>query len=161
LSEQTNSIKSTIISIFAVFLIVLSYFLIDFNSILEYFKGDTKFISQDSSCDLRKESCKIVIQDETEFILSVDPKEIPLMQEIKFKIKSNKSNLENLTLNIYSTTMYMGEYFVDIKNLGEGFYEAVATLPACYVDNMKWNADIKIEKKSGNIGARFIFETRI
>ncbi|MDX4058934.1 hypothetical protein Q6A89_00225 [Aliarcobacter skirrowii] len=161
MEKQNNSLKSTIISIVVVLFIVSSYFLIDFNQLIQSFKGDVDYVTQDSSCNLKKESCKIVIQDGTEFILSVDPKEIPLMKEITFSIKSNNPNLKNLTLNIYSTTMYMGEYFLDIKNLGDGNYEAIGTLPTCYVDNMKWYADIIVDKTTHSIGARFQFETRI
>lgn len=161
MEKQNSNLKSTIISIVVVLFIVSTYFLIDFNQLIQSFKGDVDYVTQDSSCNLKKESCKIVIQDGTEFILSVDPKEIPLMKEITFSIKSNNPNLKNLTLNIYSTTMYMGEYFLDIKNLGDGNYEAIGTLPTCYVDNMKWNADIIVDKTTHSIGARFQFETRI
>lgn len=159
--KDKNSIKSTAISVFIVLLIVGSYFLIDFNNFVQFFKGKVDFVTQDSNCNLRKEPCKIVIQDGTEFILSINPKEIPLMETITFFIKSNKKDFDNLTLNIYSTTMYMGEYFLDIKNLGDGNYEAIGTLPSCYIDNMQWNADIKIEKTTHSIGARFQFETRL
>src|SRR5690606_22951498 len=113
MQKQNNSLKSTIISIVVVLFIVSTYFLIDFNQLIQSFKGDVDYVTQDSSCNLKKEPCKIVLQDGTEFILSVDPKEIPLMKEITFSIKSNNPNLKNLTLNIYSTTMYMGEYFLD------------------------------------------------
>jgi len=83
------------------------------------------------------------------------------MKPLVFSIKSNKDNLQNLALNIYAVDMFIGEFYLPIKNLGNGNYEASATLPACPIDNMKWNADIKIEKPIEDIGARFQFETHM
>jgi len=151
-------LKSIVLTIAVVF-IVIGYFMIDFNAIYQSFKPEVKYISQDENCNLHKNSCKIMLQDKTEFELSIEPKEIPLMKPLTFFIKSNKTNLQNLTLNIYATDMFMGEFYLPIKNLGNGNYEASGTLPACPVGNMKWNADIRIEKPMENIGARFQFET--
>ncbi|WP_418181197.1 hypothetical protein ACNSOL_05765 [Aliarcobacter lanthieri] len=159
--KENSHIKSTILSLLAISFIVIGYFSIDFNAFYQSLKGEVKYIIQDKNCDLRKESCKIVIQDDTEFILSIEPKDFPLMKPLKFSIKSNRSDLENLSLNIYSTTMFMGEFYLDIKNLGNGNYEATGTLPSCTVEKMSWNADIKIEKSTEAIGARFFFETEI
>jgi len=141
--------------------IVIGYFTIDFNAIYQSFKTEVKYISQDEDCNLHKGSCKIIVQDGTQFILSIEPKEIPLMKPLRFFIKSNKDNLQNLTLNIYAIDMFLGEFYLPFKNLGNGNYEASGTLPACPVSNMKWNADIKIEKPMEDIGARFQFETHM
>ncbi|WP_419677941.1 hypothetical protein ACN2EN_00225 [Aliarcobacter lanthieri] len=159
--KENSHIKSTILSLLAISFIVIGYFSIDFNAFYQSLKGEVKYIVQDEICDLRKESCKIVIQDGTEFILSIEPKDFPLMKPLKFSIKSNRSDLENLSLNIYSTSMFMGEFYLDIKNLGNGNYEATGTLPSCTVETMEWNADIKVEKSTETIGARFFFETEI
>jgi hypothetical protein len=99
------------------------------------------------------------MQDGTSFELEINPKTIPLMQSLTFLIKSNNENLKDLYLNIYATNMFMGDFNLPIRNLGNGNYEAVGTLPTCPVGNMKWNADIRIEKINETIGARFQFET--
>ena len=83
------------------------------------------------------------------------------MEEIKFSIKSNKNDLENLNLNIYATNMFMGDLNLPIKNLGNGNYEAKGILPTCPVGDMQWNAEIRIEKINKTIGARFQFKTDI
>ncbi len=159
--KKQNNIKSTILQLGLVLLIVLGYFLIDFNGIYQSLKGEVKYITQNEQCDLHKSSCTIEIQDGTIFTLSIEPKSIPLMKPLTFSIKSNKDNLENLTLNIYATNMFMGEFYLPIKNLGNGKYQAIGTLPTCPVGDMQWNADIKIEKATENIGARFQFKTDI
>ena len=157
--KKTNNIKSTILQVAVVLFVVVGYFLIDFSSLYQSFKGEAKFITQASTCDLHKSSCSIEIQDGTTFELDINPKSIPLMQSIKFSIKSNKTDLNELYLNIYATNMFMGDFNLPIKNLGNGNYEAIGTLPTCPVGDMKWNADIRIEKLDKIIGARFQFKT--
>ena len=159
--QTPNNLKDTIIAISIIAVIVVGYFMIDFNGIYQSFKGEAQFITQSKQCDLHKTSCNIKIQDETTFELEVTPKTIPLMEELTFLIKSNNPNLENLKLNIYATNMFMGEFHLPIKNLGDGNYQAVGTLPTCPVGNMQWNADIRIEKLDKTIGARFQFKTDI
>ncbi len=161
LKEKKDDIKSTLIAVFIIFVIVMGYFLIDFNAIYQSLKGEAKFITQEKSCDLHKSACTIKIQDGTTFTLEISPKTIPLMDELTFSIKSNKKDLEGLKLNIYATNMFMGEFNLPIKNLGDGNYKAVGVLPTCPVGDMKWNADIRIEKIDKTIGARFQFKTDI
>jgi hypothetical protein len=157
--KKNNNIRNAILQVGVVLFIVVGYFLIDFSSLYQSFKGKAEFITQASSCDLHKSSCSVKIQDGTTFDLEINPKSIPLMQNIKFSIKSNKTDLKELYLNIYATNMFMGEFNLPIKNLGNGYYEAVGTLPTCPVGNMNWNADIRVDKLNKTIGARFQFKT--
>ena len=159
--KNSSNTRDTIIAISIVAVIVVGYFMIDFNGIYQSFKGEAQFITQNKQCDLHQSSCKIKIQDETTFELEVSPKTIPLMEELTFFIKSNNPNLENLTLNIYATNMFMGDFNLPIKKLGDGNYKAVGTLPTCPVGDMQWNADIRVEKINKTIGARFQFKTDI
>ena len=122
-------------------------------------KGEAKFITQNKECNLHKKSCTITIADGTIFELGIEPKTIPLMHPLKFTIKSNNPNLKDLHLNIYATNMFMGDFKLPIKNMGNGNYEAIGTLPACPVGDMEWNADIRVEKLNKTIGARFQFKT--
>lgn len=157
--EIKNSKKSTVFLVVITILGIVGYFLTDFNEVSQSLKEEVAFINQDKECDLRESSCKISLQDGTEFILDIEPKSIPLMEDLKFTLKSSNKDLKNLEINLYSTSMNMGELYLPIKNLGNGNYEAKGKLAACLADSMKWNADIKIPKKDGNIGARFNFVT--
>jgi len=158
---QINSFKSLIFPTFGLVAIVAGYFLIDFNAVYQSLKGEAKFVIQNKKCDLGKTSCSITIQDGTSFKLEIEPKTIPLMEPLKFSIKSNNPNLKDLYLNIYATNMFMGDFKLPIKNLGDGNYEALGTLPTCPVGDMEWNADIRVEKLNETIGARFQFKTDI
>ena len=157
--ENPTNLSNTLLPIAIVILIVVGYFFIDFNTLYQSFKGKAQFVTQEKSCDLHNSACAITIQDGTSFELEISPKSIPLMEQITFSIKSNNAKLENLYLNIYATNMFMGDFNLPIKNLGDGNYKAVGTLPTCPVGDMQWNADIRIEKMNKTIGARFQFTT--
>lgn len=161
MEEQKNKLFSTILSLVVILSITIGYFTIDFNGLYQSFKGDAKFITQSPECDLHLSSCQIEVQDGTNFELSVEPKTIPLMKPLTFKLKSNKADLNDLHLNIYATNMFMGEFNLTFKNLGNGNYEAKGTLPTCPVGDMQWNAEIRLEKLNETIGARFQFKTDI
>lgn len=156
---EIDSFKNIIFPTFGLIAIVAGYFLIDFNGLYQSFKGEVKFITQDKKCDLHEKSCTLTIADGTSFELEIDPKTIPLMKPLKFTIKSNNPNLQDLYLNIYATNMFMGDFNLPIKNIGNGKYEAIGTLPTCPVGDMQWNADIRVEKLNETIGARFRFKT--
>lgn len=151
--------KTLIVQIIVIVSIVAGYFLIDFNKVYNSFRGEVQYTTQNENCNLKKTPCEIVVQDGTKFELEVFPKDIPLMQNLKFKLKSSNAKLDNISLNIYATNMFMGYFNLEFKNIGNGIYEAQGMLPTCPVGNMKWNADIELNKISQRIGARFQFET--
>lgn len=154
-----NDLKNIIIPLIGISVIVVGYYFIDFNALYQSFKGKAQFITQDAKCDLHKSSCDITLQDGTSFQLTIEPKTIPLMEPLTFILKSNNPNLQALKLNIYATNMFMGDFNIPLKNIGNGTYKAVGTLPTCQVGNMQWNADIRLEKLHKTIGARFQFKT--
>lgn len=159
MNQEKNDTKSLIFASIGIIAIVLAYFLIDFNTVYQSLKGEAKFVTQDKACDLHLTNCAIKIQDGTTFDLDIEPKTIPLMKPMKFSFKSNNSKLKDLYLEIYAVNMFMGEFKIPIKNLGEGNYEAIVTLPTCPIGNMQWNAEIRVEKLNETIGARFQFKT--
>ncbi|TLS72693.1 hypothetical protein FE246_04725 [Aliarcobacter thereius] len=157
---MNKELKINIILVSSTIFLVILYFTIDFNSIYQSFKKDINYIVQDEDCDLRNSSCKIVLENGIELILDIEPKNIPLMNDLEFVLTSNKEDLKKISLNIYSTTMNMGETNAIFHNIGDGYYSLKTMLPACIYDKMTWNADIRIEENNEILGARFSFETR-
>lgn len=151
--------KMLIVQITVILSIVGAYFFVDFNEVYNSIKGDVQYSIQDSNCDLKKGPCEVTVKDGTKFELEIFPKHIPLMENIKFRVKSSNDKLNDLNINIYSTNMMMGYFNLKFENLGNGLYETKGTLPTCPVGNMQWNADIDIDKMSERIGARFQFKT--
>jgi len=152
--------KTLILQIVVIVSIVSAYFFVDFNKVYNSFRGEVQYVTQNKDCDLHNGPCEVVVKDGTKFQLEVFPKEIPMMKNLKFRIKSSNEKLNNLAINIYATNMMMGYFNLKFKNLGNGEYEASGTLPACPVGKMKWNADVDLNKIDERIGARFQFQTR-
>jgi len=151
--------KTLLVQIFVIASIVGAYFFIDFNKVYNSLRGEVEYVTQNTNCDLHKSPCEITTKDGTKFTLEVFPKEIPLMENLKFKLTSSNDKLENLKINIYATNMFMGYFNLKFENLGNGIYEANGTLPTCPVGNMQWNADIELDKITQRTGARFQFQT--
>lgn len=151
--------KTLVIQVVVITSIVCGYFFIDFNKVYNSFRGEVQFVTQDKDCDLHKGPCEILMSDGEKMNLEVFPKDIPLMENLKFRLKSTNENLENTTLRIYATNMFMGYFDLKFENLGNGVYETKGTLPTCPVGNMQWNADIEVKKLNERIGARFQFQT--
>jgi hypothetical protein len=147
--------KTLFIQLFVIVSIVGAYFLIDFNTLYKSFEKEVTYTVQDNSCDLHESACSINLDDK-EFNLEVFPKDIPLMKNLKFVIKTNDKTFDEKTINIYATNMFMGYFNLKFNKVSDGIYEALGTLPTCPVGNMKWNADIALEDSKG---ARFQFET--
>lgn len=144
-----------------VVVLVSTYFMVDFNKLYIELRGEGEFIAQDKNCDLHLTPCSITIQDGTKFTLEIMQKDIPLMENLTFKVTSSNPNLQGLSLRVYATNMMMGEFNFALKNLGDGNYETTGMLPTCPVGDMKWNADIEMGSLTKLIGARFQFETDI
>lgn len=157
--QIVKSHYKTIIKISVVIALVAGYFLIDFNSIYKKIKPENSFITQSSDCNLHKKECRVVVDENSSFTLEIFPKPIPLMKKLRFQIKSEDKSIENLTIKVYTTNMFMGEFSHKLKKIEDGVFEAYVTLPSCKVGNMKWNVDLEKSGFSKSTGARFQFKT--
>lgn len=150
-----------IFQVLVVAAIILGYFLVDFNALYTKFQGEAVLVAQNSTCDLKKSSCSVTIDDGTVLEFEIEQKDIPLMKPLTFKLKSSNPKLENITLKLYATNMMMGTFELKFQNDGNGNYTTSTTLPTCAVGGMKWNADVQVSTFNKIIGARFQFETDI
>lgn len=151
--------KNTILMIVLVASIVGGYFFVDYNSLFDDARGDVKFALQNQDCDLHDGDCTITLEDGTSFNLEVFPKDIPLMKPVKFKVTSENYDGENIVLAVYAKNMNMGTQNIKLKKIKNNEYESDIILPTCIRGNMKWNADIVMDKVSHRIGAKFKFKT--
>jgi len=151
--------KNILAMIFLVAAIIGGYFFVDFGSLLNDARGDVKFVSQNENCDLHNGPCNISLEDGTSFNLEIFPKDIPLMKTVKFKITSENYTKKNITLDVYAKNMNMGTQSIKLKKIKDNEYESSVILPTCIRGNMKWNADIILDKLSHRVGAKFKFKT--
>lgn len=152
--KLSTSLISQVILVIA---FVSGYFLIDFKVLQKKIQGEGQYVAQNKDCDLRKGPCEVTIEDGTKLTLEVFPKDIPIMEKIKFKVKSSNKTLEDLSLKIYSTNMNMGSYELPLKRSSDGTYETSSTLPACKIGGMHWNAEIQKPSLFSITGAKFNF----
>jgi hypothetical protein len=151
--------KNTFLMIIFVAAIIGSYFFVDFNSLFNDARGEVKFAQQSDDCDLHEGPCKITLEDGTSFNLEVYPKDIPLMKPVTFKITSENYNKDIISIDVYAKNMNMGTQVIKLKKTSDNNYESNVILPTCIRGNMKWNADIIIDKLSHRVGAKFKFKT--
>jgi len=151
--------KNIILMTLTVAAIVGGYLFIDFNSLFNDARGEVKFISQNENCDLHNGPCDIVLEDGTRFNLEVFPKDIPLMKPVRFKITSQNYDKEYIPIEVFAKNMNMGKQKVQLKKIKDNEYESNVILPTCIRGNMKWNADIILDKISHRVGAKFKFQT--
>ncbi|WP_072681241.1 hypothetical protein [Arcobacter sp. LA11] len=150
--------STTLISqIILVLSLVSGYFLIDFKVLQKKIQGEGQFVEQNKDCNLRKGPCEVIIEDGSKVILEVFPRNIPIMEKIKFKVRSSDSSIKDLSLKIYATNMNMGTVELPLEKQTDGSFEVSSTLPACKIGGMHWNAEVQKSSLFNITGARFQF----
>jgi len=134
---------------------LLTYFFVDSADVYKLFMGETEFFHQSPTCDLHLSSCKADIPKLGTFEFDIEPKTIPLMEQLTFTIKSTQ-DADELDLHIYATNMNMGYHSFTLKKVAPKTYKATGILPTCTVGGMIWNAEVVHNNKGG----LFTFQTQ-
>lgn len=145
------------IEIVAVILIA-AYVLIDASDIYQWWVGDTQFATLSSPCNLHEQRCKATLKDGTILTFDIEPKNIPLMEPLRFTVTS-EHELSYIELKLFATNMNMGFHSFTLKPTSKGVYEAQGVLPTCMVGGMIWQANVILNEKSQSLGAIFTFQT--
>jgi len=132
-----------------------TYFFVDSADVYKLFMGETEFYQQSPTCDLHLSSCKADIPKFGTLEFEIEPKNIPLMKQLTFTVKST-NDVDELDLHIYATNMNMGYHSFTLKKIAPKTYKAEGILPTCTVGGMIWNAEVV----SGNKGGIFTFKTK-
>lgn len=136
---------------------ILTYLFVDSSDVYRLFMGNTQFYAQSPSCDLHIRSCSADIPKLGKIKFNIEPKTIPLMKTLTFRVNTEKDIKTNeLDLHIYATNMNMGYHSFTMKKISKKTYEAKGILPTCTVGGMIWNAEVV----TGNKGGLFTFKTR-
>jgi len=140
--------------------LVCAYFFIDSGDIYRWYVGSTTFVRQDVNCNLHNTPCKVVLKDGSSVILSIYPKNIPLMKPLKFSVKTKGIRLDKLQLQIFATNMNMGLTKTILIKKKPNLFEGNVTLASCVRGGMKWEANIIVNKFHKSLGATFKFKTK-
>ena len=139
-------------------LLIGAYLLIDAKDIYQWWVGDTVFTQQDVTCDLHERPCDVTLKDKTILRFEIEPKEIPLMKPLHFKVISSL-DIPKIDLKIFATNMNMGFHSFELKKTSQGVYEGEGMLPTCIVGNMIWQANVIVNQSHQSQGAIFTFKT--
>lgn len=146
------------VEILVVAIIIVSYFLIDFNSV---FSDDTTFIDPNPPCDLRLKSCEVKLSPNQTVALDVLPRGIPLMKPLSFIVHAKGIEADSIGLKIYAINMAMGVHKITLRRVSGDRFEGKQVLPTCIVGGMIWNADLTSSSFLDKKGVRFTFKTDI
>ncbi|MCU7800103.1 MAG: hypothetical protein KZQ70_08145 [gamma proteobacterium symbiont of Lucinoma myriamae] len=117
-------------------------------------------IEPDKSCDLQKTACTLKLPGGGKVTLDIQPKPIPLVQNIDITINTEVLKAEAVTVDFKGTTMNMGPNNVTLKASTPELYSGKGMLPVCIRNSMEWQADVYLQTSEGIIVAPFIFVTR-
>ena len=155
--QKKNFFKWLILEI-GVVLLIAAYVLIDTKDLYRWWIGDTNFITASSSCDLHESACSVLLSDGTPLEFSIEPRDIPLMKPLHFKVTST-IDLPSIELKIFATNMNMGLHTIKLVQTTKGLYEGEGMLPTCMMGNMIWQANIILNQTTQSQGAIFTFQT--
>lgn len=117
-------------------------------------------IEADKSCDLQKTACTLKLPGGGEVTLDIQPKPIPLVQNINITVNTDVIKAEAVSVDFKGTTMNMGPNNVRLKSSTPNVYSGKGMLPVCIRNSMEWQADVYLQTSEGIIIAPFIFVTR-
>lgn len=156
-----NSRFYTILAIELVAVIAVSlYFFIGSADIYKLIAGDTKFYQSQHGCDLHEGPCSIEVEKKGLLTLEIEPKTIPLMKPLIFKVTTSQElPLDALDLTLYATNMNMGYHTFKMEKKSDKTYQAEGILPTCIVGKMIWRAEVVINYPTQSLGTAFTFQT--
>lgn len=140
-------------------LLIASFFFIDQEKMYKWFAGETHFSESINPCDLHMSACTTTLTDGNSVTFSIEPKTIPLMKPLTFRVQTFGIEDEEIDLSIYATNMNMGLHTFTMKKVSNGLYEAKGILPTCIVGNMIWRAEVVLNRPTQSIGAAYTFKT--
>jgi hypothetical protein len=135
-----------------------AYILIDSHDVYQWWVGNTHFAHAEHACDLHVNACQATLNDGTALSLEIEPKSIPLMKPLHFKVTS-PIDLPSIEIKLFATNMNMGLHTIKLTQTSKGIFEGEGMLPTCVMGNMIWQANVILNQLTQSQGAIFTFKT--
>lgn len=113
----------------------------------------------DPLCDLQKGACSAQVKGLGNLVFEILPREILMNKPFKMTLKVAKDIDAKVWVDFMGLNMNMGYNRPVMKKDGPNHYVTEATLPACTVDSMTWQATVLIRLKNKTYGIPFKFIT--
>lgn len=149
--------KFLAVEILAVVLIA-AYVLIDAKDVYQWWVGETHFAKANPTCDLHENGCEVALSDGSLLRLEIEPKSIPLMKPLHFKV-TTPIDPPTIEIKLFATNMNMGLHTIKLTKTADGIFEGEGMLPTCIMGNMIWQANVILNQNRQSLGAVFSFKT--
>ena len=131
------------------FLTVLVFVLLAAGGFLlaRYWQAETpafERVAPGGDCDLRRGPCSQVI-GEGRVSFSIEPKEIPLMQTLRLRVRVEGRAAQAVEVDIRGLNMDMGLNRTRLQTSDGSIWEGETILPVCSQRQMKWEAAVRLE----------------
>lgn len=114
----------------------------------------------DASCDLRSAACVSRIGDDIEVGFSIEPREIPVVKPLKFRVDVKGLKADKVEIDFSGVDMNMGYNRVTLQpGEARGVFEGGGMLPVCVWDEMEWEAKVLITTDQGVVLLPYRFIT--
>jgi hypothetical protein len=113
----------------------------------------------DPECDLRAGPCVSRVPDGGAIGLGIEPRQIPLLQPLGFRVRLQGLKAQAVTAEITGVNMDMGYNRLELERQDDGSFLGEGVLPVCTQRKMIWQALVVVVGDHGRIAAPFHFNT--
>jgi len=101
----------------------------------------------DPDCDLRAGACVTKLSDNAEVSFAIEPRTIPLLQELQLVVIVNGYPVEKVEVDLNGLGMNMGFNRVKLDSMGDGYFSGTGQLSVCTLEIMEWEAKVLLYQK--------------
>lgn len=106
-----------------------------------------QLLNAGAGCDLGVAACTHDLPGGGKLTLDVDPRPVPLMQRVAFRLQVNDPAVEPVYLEITGLNMEMGVNRVSLSTEGQGEWRGETIVPICSQRRMHWRAALVIRRQ--------------
>ena len=110
-------------------------------------------------CDLHQGPCRTALPRGGEVILSILPRDIPVMQPLDIRVQIRGLEASSARVEFVGVNMDMGLTRAPLSAQGGAKFTGSGMLPVCTRSRMVWDARVMVETPRGLVVAPFRFET--
>ena len=113
----------------------------------------------DEDCDLREGPCTAMFPDGAWVVFELLPRHIPLVQELRFSVRTDGIDASDVEVDFAGVDMNMGFNRAHLDFVGPGEFSGTGVLPVCVRNRMSWEAKVLLHTDEGLLAAPFRFDT--
>ena len=112
----------------------------------------------DPACDLHRQACEALFENEGKVVFSVSPKPIKPLTSLKLNVEVININANSVLVDFQGIGIDMGFYRPELVKQDDNHFSGTASLSVCTLEKMLWQSTVIIKTDEGAIIAPFRFE---